>query len=121
LRPTKECTSQAKEDFPIVLGQSWRCGRRDRRYGVSMGRHVYIFARADEPQRAADVVSGAVASILSQIDDTLIFITVAFHGVRPIGELMLGQALAKVVLSIVLVPPLIALLVRLAKSRWLAD
>ena len=43
--------------------------------------------------------------MLSQIVDTLIFITVAFYGVFPIGELLLGQMLAKVVLSAVLVPP----------------
>jgi uncharacterized integral membrane protein (TIGR00697 family) len=41
----------------------------------------------------------------------LIFITVAFYGVFPIGELILGQMLAKVVLSVVLVPPLIYLFV----------
>jgi uncharacterized integral membrane protein (TIGR00697 family) len=63
---------------------------------------------------------GAIASALSQVVDTLIFITLAFYGEFPIGSLLLGQALAKVVLSIVLVPPLIALFVRLAKSRWLA-
>jgi uncharacterized integral membrane protein (TIGR00697 family) len=49
----------------------------------------------------------AVASVLSQIVDTLIFITVAFYGVFPIGSLLVGQMLAKVVLSVVLVPPLI--------------
>jgi uncharacterized integral membrane protein (TIGR00697 family) len=64
---------------------------------------------------------GAIASALSQAVDTLIFITLAFYGEFPIGALLLGQALAKVALSIVLVPPLIALFVRLAKSRWLAD
>ena len=64
---------------------------------------------------------GAIASALSQVVDTLIFITLAFYGEFPIGSLLIGQALAKVVLSIVLVPPLIALFVRLAKSRWLAD
>jgi uncharacterized integral membrane protein (TIGR00697 family) len=63
---------------------------------------------------------GAIASALSQVVDTLIFITLAFYGEFPIGSLLLGQALAKVVLSVVLVPPLIALFVRLAKSRWLA-
>ncbi|HEY6814482.1 MAG TPA: queuosine precursor transporter [Croceibacterium sp.] len=63
----------------------------------------------------------AIASALSQAVDTLIFITLAFYGEFPIGALLLGQALAKVVLSIVLVPPLIALFVRLARSRWLAD
>jgi uncharacterized PurR-regulated membrane protein YhhQ (DUF165 family) len=49
----------------------------------------------------------AVASVLSQIVDTCIFITVAFYGVFPIGELLLGQMLAKVVLSAVLVPPFV--------------
>ena len=48
-----------------------------------------------------------MASVLSQIVDTLIFITVAFYGVFPIAALILGQMLAKVVLSIVLVPLLI--------------
>ena len=57
----------------------------------------------------------AVASGLSQIVDTLIFISVAFYGVFPIGELLLGQMLAKVVLSLVLVPPLIYLFVGLGR------
>ena len=48
-----------------------------------------------------------IASVLSQVVDTLIFITIAFYGVFPIGELLLGQMLAKVVLSAVLVPPLV--------------
>ena len=54
-----------------------------------------------------------MASALSQIVDTLIFIGIAFYGVFPIGELLLGQMLAKVTLSIVLVPPLIYLFVSL--------
>ena len=111
----------AKEAFPIILGQSWRLMAAGIvAYGVSMTLNVYIFARLTSLSGRLMLVSGAVASILSQIVDTLIFITVAFLGVRPIGELILGQALAKVVLSIVLVPPLIALLVRLARSRALA-
>jgi hypothetical protein len=111
----------AKEAFPIVLGQSWRLMAAGIvAYGVSMTLNVYIFARLTRGTGRLVLLSGAVASILSQIVDTLIFITVAFLGVRPIGELILGQALAKVVLSVVLVPALIALLVRLAKSKWLS-
>ena len=56
-----------------------------------------------------------VASVLSQIVDTLLFVTIAFWGVFPIGELLLGQMLAKVVLSAVLVPPLIYLFVALGR------
>ena len=48
---------------------------------------------------------------LSQIVDTLLFITISFYGVLPICDLHPGQMLAKVVLSAVLVPPLITLLV----------
>ena len=56
-----------------------------------------------------------VASVLSQIVDTFLFISIAFYGVFPIGELLLGQMLAKVVLSIVMVPPLIYVFVALAR------
>ena len=57
-----------------------------------------------------------LASILSQIVDTLLFVTIAFAGVFPIGELLLGQMLAKVVLSAVLVPPLIYVFVSLGRK-----
>jgi len=92
-------------------------------YFVSLWLNVRIFSAL---RGAGDgggwwmLARGAIASALSQVVDTLIFITLAFYGEFPIGALLLGQALAKVVLSIVLVPPLIALLVRLARSRWLA-
>jgi uncharacterized integral membrane protein (TIGR00697 family) len=85
-------------------------------YGISTLLNVTIFSRlkASEGSRLLWLRS-AIASVLSQIVDTLIFITVAFYGVFPIGELILGQMLAKVVLSIVLVPPLIYLFVGLGR------
>ena len=60
------------------------------------------------------MVRGAVASAISQAVDTLIFITVAFYGQFDIVPLLIGQAIAKVVLSFVFVPLIIWLLVRLA-------
>jgi uncharacterized integral membrane protein (TIGR00697 family) len=85
-------------------------------YGISTLLNVTIFSRlkANEGARLLWLRS-AVASVLSQIVDTLIFITIAFYGVFPIGELILGQMLAKVVLSIVLVPPLIYVFVGLGR------
>ena len=85
-------------------------------YGISTLLNVTIFSRlkASEGSRLLWLRS-AVAGVLSQIVDTLIFITVAFYGVFPIGELLLGQMLAKVVLSIILVPPLIYLFVGLGR------
>ena len=84
-------------------------------YGVSMTLNVYIFSKLASAKGRLVAFRGAVASMLSQTVDTLIFITIAFVGVRPIGELIVGQALAKVVLSIVFVPLLITLLVKFAR------
>jgi len=86
-------------------------------YGISTLLNVTIFSRlkASEGGRLLWLRS-AVASVLSQIVDTLIFITIAFYGVFPIGELLLGQMLAKVVLSAVLVPPLVYLFVALGRN-----
>jgi uncharacterized integral membrane protein (TIGR00697 family) len=89
-------------------------------YFVSLWLNVRIFSALRGSGDGGDggwwmLARGAIASALSQVVDTLIFITLAFYGEFPIGSLLLGQALAKVVLSIVLVPPLIALGVALAR------
>ncbi|HEY5459271.1 MAG TPA: queuosine precursor transporter [Sphingomicrobium sp.] len=85
-------------------------------YGISTLLNVSIFSRLKgrEGETLLWLRSG-VASALSQIVDTLIFISVAFYGVFPIGELLLGQMLAKVVLSVILVPPLIYAFVALGR------
>ena len=85
-------------------------------YGTSQLLNVTIFSKLKgrEGTRLLWLRSG-IASVLSQIVDTLIFITVAFYGVFPITELLLGQMLAKVVLSLILVPPLIYLFVGIGR------
>lgn len=106
----------AKAAFPIILGQNVRLMLAGVvAYGVSQFLNVYLFARLGRGGTGWLAAKGAIASAVSQLVDTLIFITVAFLGVRPIGDLILGQALAKVVLSLVLVPVLIALFVGLGR------
>lgn len=85
-------------------------------YGISTFLNVTIFSRmkSGEGSRLLWLRAG-VAGVLSQIVDTLIFITIAFYGVFPIGELLLGQMIAKVVLSALLVPPVIYLLVGIGR------
>ena len=106
----------AKKAFPIIIGQSGRMMAAGvLAYGVSVSLNVWIFARlADANARFAEA-RGIVAAVLSQIVDTLIFITVSFYGVRPILDLMLGQMIAKVVLSVLVVPLVIALVVRIGR------
>ena len=86
-------------------------------YGISTFLNVTIFSRlkASEGSRMLWLRAG-IASVLSQIVDTLIFITVAFYGVFPIAELVLGQMLAKVVLSALLVPPFVYAFVALGRK-----
>jgi len=77
-------------------------------YGISTFLNVTIFSRLKAREGSSLLwLRAGVASVLSQVVDTLIFISVAFYGKFPIGELLLGQMLAKVVLSAVLVPPLV--------------
>jgi queuosine precursor transporter len=106
----------AKEAFPIIVGQSWRMMAAGiLAYGVSVTLNVWIFDRLKSSMGAFATVRGIIAAALSQIVDTLIFITVSFVGVRPIMDLMLGQMLAKIVLSAVMVPLVIALVVRIGR------
>ncbi|HWT13603.1 MAG TPA: queuosine precursor transporter [Allosphingosinicella sp.] len=84
-------------------------------YGTSQLLNVTIFTRLRSESGRLLWLRAGVASILSQIVDTLLFITIAFYGVFPIGQLLLGQMLAKVVLSAVMVPPLIYLFVAIGR------
>ena len=84
-------------------------------YGTSQILNVTIFSRMKREGGRLLWLRAGVAGVLSQIVDTLIFITIAFYGEFPIGNLLLGQMLAKVILSTLLVPPLIYLIVGLGR------
>lgn len=91
-------------------------------YGVSTFLNVTIFSRLKAREGAALLwLRAAIASVLSQVVDTLIFITIAFYGAFPIGELLLGQMLAKVTLSAIFVPPLVYVFVALGRRLDGAD
>ena len=88
-------------------------------YLVSLLLNVWIFSKlrgdGEGKGSAGLMIRGAIASALIQAVDSVIFITRAFGGEREIGSLIMGQALAKIVLSFVLVPFLIALAVKVAR------
>jgi len=84
-------------------------------YGISQILNVTIFSALKQGGGKLLWLRAAIASMLSQIADTLIFISIAFYSVFPIGELLVGQMLTKVVLSLVLVPPLIYFFVGLGR------
>lgn len=104
--------------FPIVVGQGIRMMLAGFiSYGTSQTLNVFIFSRLRGAGGAGGLVwlRGMIASVVSQVVDTVLFITISFWGVRPILDLMLGQMLTKVILSIILVPFLITWLVALGR------
>lgn len=105
--------------FNTILGQSPRLMVAGLiAYGTSQLLNVTIFnaLRGKTGEGKMVALRGGIASVLSQIVDTFLFITISFLGVFPIAQLLAGQMLAKVVLSIVLVPFLITGAVKLGRS-----
>lgn len=106
----------AIDAFPIVVGQGARMMMAGLiSYGVSQTLNVLIFAKLSRGEGRLVWLRGMIASIISQIVDTVLFITISFYGERPIIDLMAGQMATKVVLSILLVPPLISLAVAVGR------
>jgi len=107
----------AKAAFPIILGQGARMMLAGLiAYGTSQTLNVLIFSKLASGSGRLLWLRAMIASVCSQVVDTLLFITISFYGERPIFELMLGQMLAKVVLSLILVPWLIYALVALGRK-----
>lgn len=117
LPPSPSMDVAYRDAFQLMMGQTWRIWLGGIiAYGTSQTLNVTIFSwlKGREGSRLLWLRAG-IASVLSQIVDTLLFVTIAFWGVFPIGELLAGQMLAKVVLSALIVPPLIYVFVALAR------
>ncbi|MCW1428919.1 queuosine precursor transporter [Novosphingobium sp. JCM 18896] len=91
-------------------------------YGTSQTLNVAIFSRIAGGQGKFLLLRAWIASMLSQIVDTVLFITISFYGVvdqsgqaMPIVQIMEGQIISKLVLSTIMVPPFIYLFVRLGR------
>ena len=98
--------------FQLVLGQSPRLMLAGIiAYGVSQSLNVGIFSGLRGTAGGLLWLRAATAGVLSQVIDTLLFITIAFYGEFPISGLLIGQILAKVTLSVLILPLLIQLAV----------
>ena len=119
--PSPQMPAENLAAFETVLSQTGRIMIAGPiAYGVSLFLNVWLFERLRGSGESGQgggfwmMLRGGFASAISQAVDTLIFITVAFYGQFDIVPLLIGQAIAKVVLSFVFVPLIIWLLVRLA-------
>ena len=111
LPASKEMVEQRPADLLAIQGilfATWRIWIGGIfAYGVSQTLNVTIFSWLKRDEGKLLWLRAAVAGVLSQIVDTMIFIGIAFYGVFPIGELLMGQLIANVVLSAIAVPILI--------------
>ncbi len=107
-----------RDAIQLVLGSTWRIWLGGIvAYGVSQTLNVTIFAALKGREGGKLLwLRAAIASMLSQIVDTLLFVTIAFYGEFPIGPLIVGQMIAKVALSAILIPPLIYVFVGLGRK-----
>jgi len=118
LPASPEMAPANRDAIQLVLGGTWRIWLGGIiAYGVSQTLNVTIFAALKGREGSHLLwLRAALASVLSQIVDTLLFVTIAFAGTFPIGALLVGQMIGKVVLSAILVPPLIYLFVAIARN-----
>jgi uncharacterized integral membrane protein (TIGR00697 family) len=115
--PSPEMDPARRDAFALMMGGTpriWIAGIVA--YGVSQTLNVTIFSwlKGREGSRLL-WLRGGLAGVGSQIVDTLLFVTIAFWGVFPIGQLLVGQMIAKVVLSAIVVPLLIYVFVGLGR------
>jgi queuosine precursor transporter len=80
-------------------------------YGISQSLNVALFDRLKNGTGKLVWLRGMIAAVVSQIVDTGIFLTIAFFGVLPLMPLLISGVTAKVILSVIMVPPLIQLAV----------
>ncbi|PKP94038.1 MAG: hypothetical protein CVT77_03760 [Alphaproteobacteria bacterium HGW-Alphaproteobacteria-16] len=120
LPPSTEMIEQRPDGLKaiqLILFSTWRIWIGGLiAYGISQTLNVTIFAalKGSEGSRMLWFRS-AVAGVLSQIVDTFVFVFIAFYGLFDITNLLMGQMLAKVTLSALIVPLLIYGLVALGR------
>lgn len=117
LPPSPAMLPANRDAIQLVLGATWRIWAGGIvAYGVSQTLNVTIFAALKGREGSSLLwLRAAIASTLSQVVDTLLFVTIAFYGEFPIGQLLAGQMLIKVILSALLVPPAIYLAVAIGR------
>ncbi|HMT47035.1 MAG: hypothetical protein RL702_2515 [Pseudomonadota bacterium] len=106
-----------QEAFSRLLGQGVRMQFAGLiSYGTSQTLNVYLFSRIAGGSGKALILRAWIASLLSQVVDTVLFITISFYGLdMPLMQIMEGQIISKLVLSTIMVPPLIWVFVKLGR------
>ncbi|MBU6266032.1 MAG: queuosine precursor transporter [Sphingomonadales bacterium] len=113
-----------QDAFARLLGQGARMQLAGLiSYGTSQTLNVAVFSKLSGRPGTGLMLRAWIASILSQVVDTVLFITISFIGVHdpvtgaalPLGSIMTGQIISKLLLSTIMVPLFIQLFVSLGR------
>ena len=109
LPPSPDMESDRLAAFELMMGSTpriWIAGIVS--YGISQTLNVTVFSwlKGHEGTRLLWLRT-AIAGVASQAVDTLLFVNIAFLGVFPVGELLLGQLVVKILLALFVLPPLV--------------
>ncbi|MDE2404669.1 MAG: queuosine precursor transporter [Sphingomonadales bacterium] len=113
-----------QDAFARLLGQGARMQLAGLiSYGTSQTLNVAVFAKLAGRPGTGLMLRAWIAGVLSQVVDTVLFITISFVGVHdpvtgaalPLGAIMTGQILSKLLLSTIMVPLFIQLFVSLGR------
>jgi len=105
-----------------IIGSSWRIWLGGwTAYMVSQYTDLWSFLRLKELPLGRSLAFRAwVSMILGQLIDTVIFLTIAFYGTEPVGAIIVGQYLIKLVIA-TLATPFVSLGVGLGRSYFERD
>lgn len=118
LPPAPFWEEERRAAFDLTLNQAWRMMIAGMiAYAVSQTLNVFVFTRLKAAKGGFVWLRGMIAGVLSQVVDTVIFITIAFIGVEPVLQIMPGQLISKIILSTIFIPPIVMGMVALA--RWI--
>jgi uncharacterized PurR-regulated membrane protein YhhQ (DUF165 family) len=76
---------------------------------------VYVFDRLRAGTGKMVWLRGGIAAVISQLVDTTLFLTIAFLGTYPLVPLLVSGLIAKLTLSLIMVPVLVQLMVTLGR------
>lgn len=116
LPASPEMDPERLQAIETILDSTWRIWIAGPiAYGTAQLLNVTVISTIKERFGGPMWLRAALAGAISQVVDTVIFITVAFYGAFPILPLLAGQMIAKILLSIILIPLLVAFIASIAR------
>lgn len=112
-----------QESFSAVIGSTPRIVAASLvAYLVSQKHDIWLFHLLKEKTNGRHLwLRNNASTVISQLIDSTIFVTIAFWGILPVGEVILGQWLIKLTIALIDTPIVYTLCHSLRKQAQLAD